>query len=108
MRRIEAVTADGAVHHYEQTIDGLAEQLRRQAEEKRAAERRIEQLKTKIAQSLARDLDSKAGQKNGSRFIATQVEGLDRRQMRDLADTLRNKFKSAVIVLASTDEGLSP
>jgi alanyl-tRNA synthetase len=105
VRRIEAATADGAVHHYEQTIDGLAEQLRRQAEEKRAAERRIEQLKTKIAQSLARDLDSKAGQKNGSRFIATQVEGLDRGQMRDLADTLRNKFKSAVIVLASTDDG---
>jgi alanyl-tRNA synthetase len=33
------------------------------------------------------------------------VEGLDRGQMRDLADTLRNKFKSAVIVLASTDDG---
>ncbi len=105
VRRIEAATADKALEFYQHSIDELSEQVRRQAEEKRTAERRIEQLKTKIAQSLARDLDSQAQSKNGARFIAAQVESLDRNQMRALADTLRNKWKSAVIVLASAEDG---
>jgi alanyl-tRNA synthetase len=105
VRRIEAVTADAAVRHFEHTIDGLAEQLRRQSEEKRAADRRIDHLKTKIAQSLAGDLDAKAHAKNGARFIAAQVDDLDRNQMRVLADALRNKWKSAAIVLASAEDG---
>ena len=39
------------------------------------------------------------------RYLISQVEGLDRAQMRTLADALRNKLKSAVIVLASTEDG---
>jgi alanyl-tRNA synthetase len=74
-------------------------------EEKREDERRIDQLKTKIAQSMARDLESQSKEKNGVRYLITRTEGLDRRQMRELADALRNKWKSAVIILASVDEG---
>jgi len=38
------------------------------------------------------------------RVVAERVDGLDRQQMRALADSLRNKWKSAVIVLASADD----
>ncbi len=39
------------------------------------------------------------------KYLIAQVDALDRQQMRTLADTLRNKWKSAVIVLASTEDG---
>ena len=38
-------------------------------------------------------------------MLAGRVDGMDRAQMRALADTLRNKWKTAVVVLASADDG---
>jgi alanyl-tRNA synthetase len=105
VRRVEAATADEAVRQYRHTIDELTEQIQRQIEEKRAYDRQIDQLKTKIAQSHAKDLESKVQEKSGSKYLAAQVEGLDRQQMRTLVDSLRNKWKSAVVVLASTEDG---
>jgi alanyl-tRNA synthetase len=40
----------------------------------------------------------------GVRVLAGRVDGLDRSQMRALADSLRNKWKSAVVVLASSED----
>ncbi len=40
----------------------------------------------------------------GVKVLAGRVDGLDREQMRALADSLRNKWKSAVVVLASADD----
>ena len=40
----------------------------------------------------------------GVRVLAARVDGLDRQQMRSLADSLRNKWKSAVVVLASAED----
>jgi alanyl-tRNA synthetase len=42
---------------------------------------------------------------NGARVLAARLDGMDRQQMRSLADSLRNKWKSAVVVLASPDSG---
>jgi alanyl-tRNA synthetase len=119
VRRIEAITGEPAVHQFQQSTDALhrmsgmlrvsepelVEQVERLLAEKRANERHIDHLKTKIAQSAAHDLESKAKEKNGVKYIAAQVDGLDRQQMRALADALRNKWKSGVIVLASVEDG---
>jgi alanyl-tRNA synthetase len=119
VRRIEAVTGEAAVRQYQELTGAvhrianalrvsepeLVAQVERILEEKRLQERQIEHLKTKIAQSLARDLEAKAKDKNGMRYLVAQVESLDRQQMRSLADTLRNKWKSAVVVLASAEDG---
>ncbi len=119
VRRIEAVTGEAAVRQYQDltgAIHRIASALRvsepelvaqvdRILEEKRLQERQIEHLKTKIAQSLARDLETKAKDKSGVRYLVAQVESLDRQQMRSLADTLRNKWKSAIVVLASAEDG---
>ena len=119
VRRIEAVTGEAAVRQYQELTGAvhrianalrvsepeLVAQVERILEEKRLQERQIEHLKTKIAQSLARDLETKARDKNGVRYLVAQVESLDRQQMRSLADTLRNKWKSAVVVLASAEDG---
>ena len=41
---------------------------------------------------------------NGVKVLAARVDGMDRQQMRALADSLRNKWKSAVVVLASAED----
>jgi alanyl-tRNA synthetase len=118
VRRIEAITGEAAVSQFQQSTDALhrmsnllrvsepelVDQVDRLLAEKRTHERQIDQLKTKIAQSSARDLESKAKEKNGLKFLAAQVDGLDRQQLRALADTLRNKWKSCVVVLASAED----
>ena len=43
--------------------------------EKRAQERQIDELKTRFAQSAVRDLESKAKEKNGVKYLITQVDG---------------------------------
>ena len=67
--------------------------------EKRHHERQIEQLKTRLAQAAARELEPRAKEQNGVRYLVAHVDGLDRAQIRTLVDTLRNKWKSAVVVL---------
>ncbi len=119
VRRIEAITGENAVRQYQQSSDALhrmanmlrvgepelVDQVTRLLEEKRENERQIGQLKTKIAQSAARDLESQAKEKNGVRYLTAKTEGLDRQQMRELADALRNKWKSAVVILTGIDDG---
>ncbi len=119
VRRIEAITGEGAVAQFQESSEALhrmagmlrvgepelVEQVDRLIAEKRVSERQIEQLKTRLAQAAVRDLELKAKDKDGVRVLISQVEGLDRAQMRTLADALRNKWKSAVIVLASTEDG---
>ncbi len=119
VRRIEAITGENSVRQYQQSAEALhrmanmlrvsepelVDQITRLLEEKRADERQIGQLKTKIAQSAGRDLESQSKEKNGVRYLVARTEGLDRQQMRELADTLRNKWKSAVVILTAVDEG---
>jgi alanyl-tRNA synthetase len=119
VRRIEAITGEGAMTHFQASSEALhriagslrvaepelIEHVDRLIAEKRNNERQIDLLKTKLAQSAAHDLESRAKEKNGATYLITQVDGLDRQQMRTLADTLRNKWKSAVVVLASTEDG---
>ncbi|HEX4278560.1 MAG TPA: alanine--tRNA ligase, partial [Bryobacteraceae bacterium] len=118
VRRIEAITGEGAMTQFQASSDALhriagllrvsepelVEHVDRLLAEKRTHERQIDQLKTKLAQSAGRDLESQAKRKNGATYLITQVDGLDRTQMRTLADALRNKWKSAVVVLASTED----
>jgi alanyl-tRNA synthetase len=119
VRRIEAITGEAAVAQYQESSDALhrlsgllrvaepelVEQVDRLLAEKRQQDRQIEQLKNRIAQSTVRDLETQVKEKNGAKYLTARVDGLDRQQMRALADALRNKWKSGVVVLASTEDG---
>jgi alanyl-tRNA synthetase len=119
VRRIEAITGEGAMTHFQTSSEALhriagilrvaepelIEHVDRLIAEKRNFERQIDHLKTKLANSAARDLESKAKEKNGVTWLITQTDGLDRQQMRTLVDTFRNRWKSAVVVLASAEDG---
>ena len=118
VRRIEAVTGEGALTRFEELATSLhsvaelmhvaegelVDQVEKALEQRRALERQIDQLKTKVAQAQLSGLEQQARTVNGVRVLAERVDDLDRQQMRALADTLRNKWKSAVIVLASAQD----
>jgi alanyl-tRNA synthetase len=117
VRRIEAVTGEGALKQYQESTDSLKriasivkasdaeliEHIERLLAGERALARQVEQLKSKLAQSASGGLEAQARQVNGAKVLAARVDGMDRAQMRELADSLRNKWKSAVVVLASGD-----
>jgi alanyl-tRNA synthetase len=115
VRRLEAVTGEGALKRFQETSgliqrvaasmktseSELAEQLEKSQVAQKAIERELEQLKEKFAQSQLGELSSRAIKVNGAHLIVSRVDGLDRAQMRTLADALRNKLSSAVVALAS-------
>jgi alanyl-tRNA synthetase len=119
VRRIEGITGGEAVRNYQQTSDSLnriaqlirvsepelVEQVERMLGQQKVLERQIDQLKTKVAQGAMGELEAQARTINGARVLTARLDGMDRAQMRTLADSLRNKWKSAVIVLAGSDDG---
>ena len=116
VRRIEAITGEGALQRFQDataqlqamsallhtTETGAAEQLEKLLERERILERQLEQIKTRLANQQMERLTGRAV--NGATVLAERVEGLDREQLRTLADSLRNKWGSAVIVIASVND----
>jgi alanyl-tRNA synthetase len=119
VRRIEAITGEAALRQYQETTGALrriaelthagepelVEQIEKLLAAERAREHELRQLKEKLAHAASGPLEGQAHSVNGARVLAARVDGMDRQQMRSLADSLRNKWTSAVVVLASTEEG---
>ncbi len=119
VRRIEAITGAGALERFQNASSALErvsealrasepelmEQVERMLLHQRELEKEVENLKTKVAQSQAGGLESQAREIGGVKVLAGRVDGMDRAQMRSLADALRNKWKTAVIVLAAAENG---
>jgi alanyl-tRNA synthetase len=108
VRRIEAITGEGALRRFQEALQQQAKYAgvdveKLQAREK-VLEHELQQLKTKVAQAGAGDLESQARDIKGVKVLSVQVNGFDRAQLRTLVDSLRNKWKTAVVVLASTED----
>ena len=118
VRRIEAVTGEGALTRFQDSQRSLAklalltrgsesevvEQFERLIHQQKTLEKQIEQMKEKLAHAEAASLETQARMVGDVRVLAAQVSGMDRTQLRTLVDALRNKWKSGVVLLASTDE----
>ncbi len=106
VRRIEIVTGPEAVI---QTLEAsnaeLKAELDKTKEAQKLLERQVAQMKEQIAHAKSGSLESAAREVNGVKVLAARADGLDRAQLRNLADALRSKWPSAVIVLASADHG---
>ena len=108
VRRIEAITGEGALQRFQEAQMQLAriagvdvDKLQTQV---KSLEHELQQAKTRLAQAEAGQLENQARDLKGVKVLATQVSGLDRAQLRTLVDSLRNKWKTAVIVLASAED----
>jgi len=116
VRRIEAVTGEGALERFQSASAQLAragqllhtseaavlEHMEKLLEQQKASERQLDALKTQLAHRQIENLEGR--RINGATVIAERVEGLDAKQLRTVADTLRNKWGSAVIVIASVND----
>jgi alanyl-tRNA synthetase len=117
VRRIEAITGNAAVERFQAATSSLhrvaqlihanepelVEQVEKLVAHQRTLEKELQQLKQQMAQAKAGQVEALAREVNGVKVLAARVDGLDRDQMRALADTLRNKWKSAVVVLGTAD-----
>ncbi|MFZ9179973.1 MAG: DHHA1 domain-containing protein [Limnohabitans sp.] len=119
VRRIEAITGTRAlqkVRSDEQTLDDIAaavkasgdnvvEKVQQLLAANKALEKELQQLKGKLASAAGDELLSRATTVAGIRVLASEVEGLDSKALRDTADQLRNKLGSGIVVLAQRDAG---
>jgi alanyl-tRNA synthetase len=118
VRRIEAITGEGALRRFQEdesklgqiasgikaSTTDIVEQVSKVLDEKKHLEHENQQLKIELAQSKVSELEGKARVINGVNVVAARVDGLDRQQLRTIVDSLRNKWKTAVVVLASAKE----
>jgi alanyl-tRNA synthetase len=117
VRRIEALTGDGALRYVEQnddlvkdlaglvrgSRDDVAAKVREQLERTRQMEREIRTLKDRLASGKGLDLAAGAVEVNGVKVVATKVDGADAGALRAAVDELKERLKAAVIVLASVE-----
>lgn len=119
VRRIEAVTGKNALAYIAETdaligqiaalVKGsrtnLVEKVKQVADKNRQLEKELEKINSKLASAQSNDLLSQVKQINGISVLATEVEGLDAKSLRDMVDQLKNKLGSGVVVLlAKTDD----
>ena len=117
VRRVEAITGDNALA-YLQSLDGTLQQLAgtlksapaevparvaQVLEQLRTLEKDIAALKGKLASSQGDDLLAQAVTVGSVRVLAARLHGADAKSLRDTMDKLKDKLKSAAIVLASVD-----
>jgi alanyl-tRNA synthetase len=119
VRRIEAVAGEAALSYLqnlEHTVHQVAGALKAPSddvqnrvtqvlEQVRALEKEIAQLKGKLASSQGDDLLSQAVDVKGIKVVAARLEGADAKSLRETLDKLKDKLKTAAIVLAVVQDG---
>ena len=119
VRRVEAVTGDNALALVQQQQALLAEaaaavkapvsevpaKLAQVLDNVRSLEKELARLKARLASAQGDDLLAQAVQVKGARVLAAVMDGADVNALRSTIDKLRDKLKSAAVVLASTADG---
>ncbi|MDH4215771.1 MAG: alanine--tRNA ligase, partial [Gallionella sp.] len=117
VRRVEAVTGDGAlalVQQQEMQLRLVADMVKSQPQEAAARvtqildnvknlEKELARLKSKLASAQGDDLVNQAVEIGGIMVLAAMLEGADAAVLRETLDKLKDKLKSAAIVLAAVD-----
>ncbi len=115
VRRVEAICGDVALAWMNAQQDTLAQvtaavkaqpnevvnKVQQVVDQARALEKELARLKGKLASSQGDDLASQAVEIKGVKVLAAMLEGADIATLRDTLDKLKDKLKSAVIVLAA-------
>ncbi len=119
VRRIEAISGDRALAEYQRALatlraaasllntgeDQITAAIERQLDQIKQLERQLEALKRKSAGSQAQGLLDEVREVKGIKVLAARVENTDREGLRRMADTLRQKLGSGVVVLATAEDG---
>jgi len=117
-RRIEAVTGAHALALFDQAQqrldhaaavlkarpDTLADKVEQLLANNRKLEKEIAQLKTRLASGAGGDLTTQAVEVEGVKVLAASIDGADPKSLRDLADQMKNKLGSGIVLLAAPGE----
>jgi len=117
IRRVEAVTGEGALAWVQDreaklaeaaaalksSPDDLAQKIAQMQDAARALERELARLKSKMASSQGDDLADGAADVKGVKVLAATLDGADAKTLRETLDRLKDRLRSAAIVLAAAD-----
>jgi len=117
VRRIEAITGEGALAYFREQETRLArigerlkakpeqveERVESLVERNRSLEKELERLKAKLASAAGSDMLAQAQEIAGVRLLATQLEGVSAKELRGVLDQLKNKLGSGIVVLGVAD-----
>ncbi|KVG87968.1 alanine--tRNA ligase [Burkholderia ubonensis] len=119
IRRVEAITGDNAVR-YVQELDArvneaaaalkaqpseLTQRIAQVQDQVKSLEKELAALKSKLASSQGDELALQAVEVGGVHVLAATLDGADAKTLRETVDKLKDKLKSAAIVLAAVDGG---
>jgi alanyl-tRNA synthetase len=118
-RRVEAITGVGAIQWLQTTEsslrqigsllrgneDEIAERVERLLNQQRQLEKQIEQLQRQAAGNQSGDLLSQTQIVRGKKIIASEVEADTPKRLLEIADQLRDRLGSGIVVLASRQNG---
>ncbi|EFG4447691.1 alanine--tRNA ligase [Escherichia coli] len=119
VRRIEAVTGEGAIttvhadsdrlsevaHLLKGDSNNLADKVRSVLERTCQLEKELQQLKEQAAAQESANLSSKAIDVNGVKLLVSELSGVEPKMLRTMVDDLKNQLGSTIIVLATVAEG---
>jgi len=118
VRRIEAVTGETALDYVDANQsslkavasaikakpDNVEEKTEQLVQRSRQLEKELGHLKSKLASSTGSDLASSAQSIGGINVLASQLEGVDGKSLRDTVDQLKHKLAPAAIILSTIDD----
>ncbi|KVW40477.1 alanine--tRNA ligase [Burkholderia ubonensis] len=119
IRRVEAITGDNAVR-YVQELDArvneaaaalkaqpseLTQRIAQVQDQVKSLEKELAALKSKLASSQGDELALQAVEVGGVHVLAATLDGADAKTLRETVDKLKDKLKSAAIVLAAVEGG---
>jgi len=117
VRRIEAVTGANALAYLQSLEDSVAQaagalkapptelnaRLAQVLEQIKTLEKEVSALKGKVASAQSDELMTQALDIQGTKLLVAKLDGADAKTLRDTMDKLKDKMKSAIIVLAAVD-----
>ncbi len=119
VRRIEALTGPGALRSLREDADRMAgiardlnvapadvaERVRRLQAQVRALEKEVAEARRRAARDLVGEVVAKAKPVKGVRVVEAEVEPMDPAALRDLADGVKGRLKSGLLLLGTVTEG---
>jgi len=119
VRRVEAVTGEGAlayIHQQENQLQQVASAIKSQPAEAAARisqildnvkslEKELATLKSKLASAQGDDLIKQAVEVHGVKILAAEMTGADAKTLRETLDKIKDKLKNCVVLLAATEAG---
>jgi alanyl-tRNA synthetase len=118
VRRIEALTGEGALafvqastrmlqaaaHLLKEKPEALVQRIQKVLSDQKALEREIEQLKSKLAGAAVADAGAEIHEADGIRVLVKRVEADSPAALRDLLDRYKDTLKSGIVVLGSIND----